>query len=135
MRRLKVYDFGGFQTKEKRDRWPVNGKTRFQVSKLMALAVLAGLGSAAASFGAPVTAVVPAKMPRVGTIDERFQSFNIEMLEVTGGRFWAPYKQQGEAAAAPADSKADAKESTPPGMDPSLYRYRAPIDLSNPRLR
>src|SRR5260370_30288607 len=23
----------------------------------------------------------------------------------------------------------------PSGMDPSLYRYRAPIDLSNPRLR
>jgi hypothetical protein len=74
-------------------------------------------------------------MPRVGTIDERFQSFNIEMLEVTGGRFWAPYKQQGEAPEAPADSKPDAKASTPPDMDPSLYRYRPPIDLSNPQLR
>jgi hypothetical protein len=101
----------------------------------MALPLLAGLGSSPALCGAPATAVVPAKMPRVGTIDERFQSFNIEMLEVTGGRFWAPYKQQGEVAAAPADSKTDAEESTPPGMDPSLYRYRAPIDLSNPRLR
>ncbi len=70
-------------------------------------------------------------MPRVGTIDERYQSFNIEMLEVTGGRFWAPYKQQAEAPAAQTDSKA----STPSGMDPSLYRYRAPIDLSNPQLR
>jgi hypothetical protein len=97
----------------------------------MALGLLAGLGGSPALFGAPVTAVVPAKMPRVSTIDERFQSFNIEMLEVTGGRFWAPYKQQGEAPAAPADSKI----STPAGMDPSLYRYRAPIDLSNPRLR
>jgi len=70
-------------------------------------------------------------MPRVGTIDERYQSYNIEMLEVTGGRFWAPYKQQTETAAAPTDAKA----STPAGMDPSLYRYRPPIDLSNPRLR
>src|SRR5258708_11549665 len=74
-------------------------------------------------------------MTGVGAIDERFQSFNMEMLEVTGGRFWAPYKQRGEAPAAPADAKPDAKASTPPGMDPSLYRYRAPIDLSSPRLR
>ncbi|HWZ01457.1 MAG TPA: hypothetical protein VNX17_10270 [Edaphobacter sp.] len=43
-------------------------------------------------------------MPRVGTIDERFQSFNIEMLEVTGGRFWAPYKQQSEASATSPDA-------------------------------
>ena len=28
----------------------------------------------------------PWQMPRVGTVDERFQSFNIEMVEVTGGR-------------------------------------------------
>jgi heparanase len=112
-------------------RWPVIGKTRVQISRFVALALLAGLDASPALLGAPATAVVPAKMPRVGTIDERFQSFNIEMLEVTGGRFWAPYKQQSEAPAAPADAKA----STLPGMDPSLYRYRAPIDLSNPRLR
>jgi hypothetical protein len=124
-----------FKLKKKTGRCPVNGNIRFQVSRLVTLALLAGLGGSPALFGAPVTAVEPAKMPRVGTIDERFQSFNIEMLEVTGGRFWAPYKQQGEAAAPPADSKPDAKESTPAGMDPSLYRYRAPIDLSNPRLR
>ena len=117
------------------ERWPVDGNTRFQVSKFLPVAMLAGLGGSPALFGAPVTAVAPAKMARVGTIDERFQSFNIEMLEVTGGRFWAPYKQQGEAPAAPADSKPDAKISTPSGMDPSLYRYRAPIDLSSPRLR
>ena len=93
--------------------------------------MLTGLGISPALFGQPVTAVVPAKMPRVGTIDERYQSFNIEMLEVTGGRFWAPYKQQSEIPAAPADSKL----ATPSGMDPSMYRYRAPIDLSKPRLR
>ena len=27
-------------------------------------------------------------MSRVGIVDERFQSYNIEMLEVTGGNFW-----------------------------------------------
>jgi len=110
----------------------VNGKMRLQVSKFTAFSMLTGLGVSPALFGQPVTAVAPAKMPRVGTIDERYQSFNIEMLEVTGGRFWAPYKQQSEAPAPPAP---DSKISTLPGMDPSLYRYRPPIDLSNPRLR
>jgi hypothetical protein len=74
--------------------------------------------------------VAPAAMQRIGTVDERFQSFNVEMLEVTGGRFWAPYK-----AAKTADAAEEAKMPTPAGVDPSLYRYRAPIDLSNSRLR
>ena len=35
--------------------------------------------------------VTPGTMARIGTIDERFQSYNVEMVEVTGGRFWKPY--------------------------------------------
>src|ERR1700737_2775676 len=76
-------------------------------------------------------AVAPASMARVGSVDERFQSFNIEMVEVTGGRFWAPYKASATAPAA----DAGAKTAIPAGMDPSLYRYRKPIDLTNPKLR
>ena len=53
----------------------------------------------------------PATMPRIGTVDERFQSFNTEMLEVTGGRFWKPYKDY-SAGAKPAPMSAD------------LYAYR-----------
>src|SRR5215469_978439 len=109
----------------------MNRLTRISISKMIALAALATLGSSSALYAQPVTAVAPAKMPRIGTIDERFQSYNIEMLEVTGGRFWAPYKLGSDAAA----SQSPAKTSTPSGMDPSLYRYRSPIDLSNPRLR
>jgi glycosyl hydrolase family 79 len=56
-------------------------------------------------------------MTPIGTIDERFQSYNIEMVEVTGGRFWKPY---------------DSHQSTPSS---DLYQYRRPIDLYNPRLR
>ena len=33
-----------------------------------------------------------ASMRRIGTVDERFQSYNIEMVEVIGGRFWRPYR-------------------------------------------
>ncbi len=75
-------------------------------------------------------AVAPATMKRIGTVDERYQSFNVEMVEVTGGRFWAPYKSGKADAATPAP-----KPGTPVGMDPSLYEYRAPIDLGNARLR
>lgn len=28
----------------------------------------------------------------MGTVNDRFQSYNIEMVEVTSGRFWKPYK-------------------------------------------
>ena len=73
-------------------------------------------------------ALSPQKMPAVAQVDERFQSYNIEMVEVTGGRFWAPYKAQ---ASAPAESQA----AGPAGMPASLFRQRSPIDLSNPRLR
>lgn len=61
--------------------------------------------------------VTAASMVRVGTVDERFQSYNVEMVEVTGGRFWKPYEQNA------ADAQSD------------LYAYRAPIDLANARLR
>ena len=56
-------------------------------------------------------------MTRVGTVDERFQSYNIEMVEVTGGRFWKPYG------------------SGPPTAGTDLYAYRPPIDLTNIKLR
>jgi heparanase 1 len=96
---------------------------------LMGMAGVAGAAGPAA--GNSAVAVNPAGMTRVGTVEERFQSFNIEMVEVTGGRFWAPYKQSGVETAA---DKA-AKASVPEGIDPSLFRYRQPIDLGNPRLR
>jgi hypothetical protein len=72
-------------------------------------------------------------MSKIGTVSERFQSYNIEALEVTGGRFWKPY-------ASPEDSAKPAKDAgsvptAPGGLDPSLYEYRPPIDLSNLRLR
>jgi hypothetical protein len=40
------------------------------------------------------TPVAPATMPRIATVDERYQSYNVEMLEVTGGNFWKPYGQK-----------------------------------------
>jgi len=69
----------------------------------------------------------PGRMSRITTIDERFQSYNIEMVEVTGGRFWKPY----DSTAKPEPGGAN----QPAGMAASLYEYRPPIDLANARLR
>jgi hypothetical protein len=59
----------------------------------------------------------PTNMPRLGSVDERFQSYNVEMVEVTGGRFWKPYGPE------------------PPTAGTDLYAYRPPIDLNNIKLR
>jgi Glycosyl hydrolase family 79, N-terminal domain len=74
--------------------------------------------------------VTPSGLPRIGTVDERFQSYNIEMVEITGGRFWKSYRPQPDAQPAPSlRSGSDA----PP--DSNLFQYRPPIDLTQPRLR
>ena len=52
------------------------------------------------------------RLAKVGTVEERFQSYNVEMAEVTGGDFWAPY-------------------GGPPG---EMRRMRPPSDLTDPRL-
>src|SRR5215475_3667875 len=57
--------------------------------------------------------LAPSNMPRVATIDERFQSYNIEMVEVTGGAFWKPYGAPGNG----------------------LFSERRPKDLGHARLR
>ena len=101
------------------------------IAPVLAIALIALAGAAAATSAraqAPTVKLAPKTMPAIGTVDERYQSYNIEMLEITGGRFWAPYKSQ-------ADAPSDTKQPAPGGMPASLYRYRAPIDLSNARLR
>src|ERR1022692_3004485 len=102
---------------------------KLRIHFLAGIALLAFI-SCIPAFDAQSITVAPAKMPRVGTVSERFQSFNIEMVEVTGGRFWASYKSGSDAK-----DKAPAANLATPGIDPSLCRARAPIDLANPRLR
>lgn len=75
----------------------------------LAAAPLALAGCASA----PTDGLGLASLDKLGKVDERFQAYNVEMVEVTGGRFWAPY-------GGPADER---------------YRQRPPIDLSNARLR
>lgn len=51
-------------------------------------------------------------LEQIGTVDERYQGYNVEMVEVTGGRFWAPYG----------------------GPEGERYRQRPPTDLTSERL-
>jgi len=86
-----------------------------------------------ARLAAQAASLDPAKMNPIGTVDERFHSYNIEMVEVTGGKFWKPYKSNG-ANAGKAQARAQQSEAIPSGMDPNLYEYRPPINLTNARL-
>src|SRR5579872_1374630 len=81
---------------------------------------------------AQAVSIDPANMSRIATIDPRFASYNIEMAEVTGGSFWKPYGANSKPTQAAKPVEAG---SAPAGMDPSMYQYRPPLDLSNPRLR
>ena len=53
------------------------------------------------------------QLQKLSEVDERFQSYNVEMVEITGGEFWAPYQNN----------------------NGERYRQRPPIDLDNTRLR
>lgn len=76
-------------------------------------------------------------MARIGQVDARYQSYNIEMLEVTGGRFWKPYANLAKSPAKTGGQTQSQSSSgnTPAGMSADLYQYRPAMDLTNPRLR
>ena len=76
---------------------------------------------------------IPALFPAHGEVEDRFQSYNVEMIEVIGGRFWKPYA--GKAEGAEGQSPVARTSDVPVGMDPDIYQYRPPIDLGNARLR
>ena len=105
-------------------------KTRYIGRGVSAALVMLGLAySRAPRSSSSAGAVAPGNMPRIGTVDDRFQSYNIEMLEVTGGRFWKPYRDIGAILKTQATGKWSGSKQ-PAGMSPDLYQYRRPIDLS-----
>ncbi len=72
-----------------------------------------------ASASAETISIAPSTMRRIGTVDARFQSYNVEMVEVTGGRFWKPY----------------GPTIIDEGGQSNQFAYRSPIDLTDPKLR
>src|SRR5258707_12878835 len=68
----------------------------FKVGIGFAIAALAGIQPAPAQV--PTFSAEPARVPPLGTIDERFQSYNLEMIEATWGNFWKPYRSSASAS-------------------------------------
>lgn len=92
-------------------------KTRLVMGAVAVVAL--GYGVTRIRPPAQPVGIEPQAMPDIGSVSDRFLSYNVEMVEVTGGRFWRPYDSQGETA----------------GEGDDRYEYRPPIDLGNARLR
>ncbi len=100
-----------------------------RIASVVRLVVACLLGAAAPALAASAE-IQPARLPRIGAIDERFQSYNVEMAEITGGEFWRPYGPDEEAGTqAPALGDPSARP------DGKLFQVFAPLDTANPRLR
>ena len=89
-----------------------------------------GLGTSLTKDTAGNPVPDPADFPKIATVDPRFQSYNVEMAEIVGGRFWAPYPKPGETAL-PVNTQASGGLA----LEAQLFRQRPPADLTHPRLR
>jgi hypothetical protein len=92
------------------------------IRRILMAGLIGAIAGAQGAAWAQTVSLHPRSLPRVGAVDERFQSYNVEMAEVIGGDFWKPY----------ARPLADGSSPRPSG---SPYEARPPIDLTNPRLR
>ena len=82
--------------------------------KLIGLAISA---ASAVSAAGPVSLDLR-DMRRIATIDERYQSYNVEMAEVIGGDFWKPYDPNAKPAPPPTDEGAAQTEADSSSADP-----------------
>ena len=103
-------------------------KTSRRTSKVYASMAVTALGLAAGDQAGAAT-ISPSTLPQLTTIDERFQSYNVEMAEVIGGNFWKPY------AALKPKTVTEPTTTFEIGMDPAMFERRAAADLTNARLR
>lgn len=104
-------------------------KSALRIGTQTCLTIAIGLLTASAQAGSP--RLDADSFPVVGKVDQRFQSYNVEMVEVIGGRFWAPYPRPG-AVATPVNTERSG------GLDlaTGLFRQREPLELvTNRRLR
>src|SRR5256885_14610184 len=93
---------------------------------------LAILAASATSAAGPVSLPVRG-MPRVATVDEWYQSYNVEMAEVIGGDFWKPYDPNAKPAPPPTDAGAGGFDIG--GTATAVLQKVAPTGLVRPRLR
>jgi heparanase len=99
--------------------------------RMLMLGSLSLLAMKGVMLGAATPPVDPGRFAQVAKVDDQYQAYNVEMVEVVGGRFWAPYPKPGEAPSQPAAGGSG-------GVDIAavMFRKREPIDLTgDTRLR
>lgn len=69
------------------------------------------------------------EMKQIGTVSDRYQSYNVEMVEVVGGRFWKPYKLMDSLPSAEAASGYDISQN-----NDQMYRKISEVNLADKRL-
>lgn len=93
---------------------------------------LLGLGGCTDGAG---DAIDPTEMTKVGEVSDRYQSYNIEMVEVVGGDFWRPYSQMERDADGHIVFPEIGEGYDVSKKDSPMYMKLDPIDLTNPRIR
>jgi len=78
----------------------------------------------------------PDRLAPIRTVDDRFQSYNVEMAEVIGGDFWKAYPSTNSGSNSGSSSGTGASTGGSL-MDParSVWEALPPLDLATPRLR
>ncbi len=98
-----------------------------QQKQLAAVLVIAVIVAGATP---PNRMIDPRTLQQIATVDDRFQSYNVEMAEVIGGNFWKPYGPGGTLPGTPG-----ALGSGVVGQNPNLFQKMPPLDTANPQLR
>ena len=108
-----------------RPRWAM---TKSRTVGLAGMVLTAGALCASDANAQPIT-INPQAMPSIAAVDERFQSYNVEMAEVIGAKFWKPYAELGKLAKSSEAVAGSPKKALPIGSGFGPIR-RAAADRS-----
>jgi hypothetical protein len=112
----------------------IKGSRTLAIASVVMLVSLTGAARGPFETGAAQASIDPSKFPRLAVVDGRYQSYNVEMAEVIGARFWKPYDKNAPPMA-PAPPAGPDRRPGQVGIDPGMFAARPPADLASARLR
>ena len=98
-------------------------------TSLIMMTTISSCSSGSSSSEQKTLVINPSKMDSITEVDPRYQSYNVEMVEVVGGSFWKPYRLMDSLPAISDDSTYDVSK-----QNNQMYRKLSPIDLTGHRL-
>lgn len=101
---------------------------------ILAIVALAMAGCTTQPKNDAALTLDPASMTTVGQVSERYQSYNVEMVEVVGGTFWRPYAQMEKDENGNVIFPELGEGYDVSAKNDRMYIKLQPIDFSNPRL-